>query len=245
MGEFFGKDWSGDPFVLFNAPHLIALSIVLLINLLIIFLRRRFTPRGKRVLRISLAVVLVVVELSWHAWNIHIGDWTVQTMLPFQLCSALVWLSIYMLVTRSYRVYEFAYFLGIAGATQALLTPDAGMYGFPHFRPFQVILSHGAIVTSAMVMTFVEGYRPTWASVKRVFVIGNLYMIVIFLFNRLIGSNYLFIAHKPETPSLIDLLPPWPWYIVYLEAIAVLLCLLLYLPYALRDRRAALDVRTA
>jgi uncharacterized membrane protein YwaF len=39
----------------------------------------------------------------------------------------------YMLVTRSYVVYEFAYFMGIASAIQALLTPDLGLYGFPTF----------------------------------------------------------------------------------------------------------------
>jgi len=237
MGEFFSKDWSGDPFVLFNAAHLTALSIILLINILIIVFRKRFSPRGKVILRYALAVTLVIVEASWHLWNYAIGAWTIHTMLPFHLCSALVWLSACMLVTKNYRIYEFAYFLGIAGAIQALLTPDAGMYGFPHFRAFQVMMSHGAIITAAITMTFVEGYRPTWASVKRVFIGANIYMIVIFIFNQLTGSNYLFIAYKPETASLMDILPPWPWYILYLEAIGLALCLLLYLPYALRDRR--------
>jgi len=41
-----------------------------------------------------------------------------------------------MLVNGSYGLYEFVYLLGIAGASQALLTPDAGAYGFPHFRFF-------------------------------------------------------------------------------------------------------------
>jgi hypothetical integral membrane protein (TIGR02206 family) len=71
----------------------------------------------------------------------------------------------------------------------------------------------------------------------RVAVGGNLYMIAVGLVNWLLGSNYLFIAHKPDTPSLIDLLGPWPWYILSLEAIAIMLCLLLYLPYVLRDQR--------
>lgn len=240
MAEYFGKDWSGDPFVLFNTAHLSALGVILLINILIIVFRKRFSPGGKTALRYSLAVVLVMVEVSWHVWNYAIGDWTIQTMLPLHLCSALVWLSAYMLVTKSYRIYEFSYFLGIAGAIQALLTPDAGMYGFPHFRAFQVMMSHGAIITAAITMTFVEGYRPTWASVKRVFINSNLYMIAVFILNQLIGSNYLFIAHKPETTSLMDILPPWPWYILYIEVIAIALCLLLYLPYELHDRRAAM-----
>lgn len=240
MGEFFGKNWSGEPFVLFNAPHLTALGIILLINVLIVFFRKRFSPGGKLALRYTLAAILVVVELSWHLWNLTIGEWTLQTMLPLHLCSALVWLSAYMLVSKNYHIYEYAYFLGIGGAIQALLTPDAGMYGFPHFRAFQVMASHGTIITAAISMTFVEGYRPTWASFRRVFIGMNLYMVVIFIFNQLTGSNYLYIAHKPETASLMDLMPAWPWYILVIEAIGVLLCLVLYLPYALMDRRRGL-----
>lgn len=85
-------------------------------------------------------------------------------------------------------------------------------------------------------MTFVEGYRPTWRSLRRVIVYGNLYALAVFGINLILGSNYLFIMRPADTPSLIDMLGPWPWYILSMEAIAVVLCLLLYLPYALRDR---------
>lgn len=238
MGEYFAKDYTGAPFVLFNTPHLFALGIVALVNLLVIALRKRFSPSGKKIFRLTLATVLVLNETAWHLWNALTGQWTVQTMLPLHLCSVLVWLSAYMLFTRNYFIYQFSYFMGIAGAIQALLTPDAGIYGFPHFRAFQTFISHGSIVLAGVYMTFVEGYRPTWKSVGQVFLWGNFYMILIFVLNQWLGSNYLFIAHKPETPSLIDLLGPWPLYILWLEAIAVGLCLLLYLPYAIRDWRS-------
>jgi hypothetical integral membrane protein (TIGR02206 family) len=143
-----------------------------------------------------------------------------------------------MLITGNDLIYEFSYFLGIAGATQALLTPDAGIYGFPHFRFLQSIISHGSIVTAAIYMTAVEGYRPYWRSLLRVAIWGNVYMGIIGLVNWVLGSNYLFIAHKPETASLIDVLGPWPWYILSLEALAAGLCLLLYMPYAISDRKA-------
>jgi hypothetical integral membrane protein (TIGR02206 family) len=239
MGEYFARDYHGEPFQLFGPAHLVALSIVLLIVLLVIYFRKGFSPRLRLITRYTLATILVLNELAWHAWNYFTGQWIIQTMLPLHLCSVLVWLGAYMLVTKSYTIYEFSYFLGIAGALQALLTPDVGIYGFPHFRFFQTMISHGTIILSAIYMTFVEGYRPTWKSVIRVMVWMNVYMVAIGIVNWLIGSNYLFIAHKPETASLIDVLGPWPWYILSLEAIGLVLCLLLYLPYAIRDQRAA------
>ena len=62
-------------------------------------------------------------------------------------------------------------------------------------------------------------------------------MAVIFVFNLLIGSNYLFIAHKPATASLMDVLPPWPVYIIFIEIIGVVVSLLLYAPFFWSDLR--------
>lgn len=64
--------------------------------------------------------------------------------------------------------------------------------------------------------------------------------------NTLIGNNHLFIAHKPETASLIDDLGPWPWYILVLEGVGLVLFTLLYVPFALNDfsrRRRAVHAR--
>jgi hypothetical integral membrane protein (TIGR02206 family) len=238
MDRFFAKDWTGAPFELFNLPHLIALGIVLIVNVALLWSGRRYPERWRRPTRYVLAAILVIDELLWHWWNRSIGEWTIQRMLPLHLCSVFVWLNAVMLVWKVYSIYEIAYLLGIAGALQALLTPDAGQYGFPHFRAFQVMISHGAIITSTIYMTAVERFRPTLKSILRVLVISNLYMAAVFVLNLAIGSNYLFIAHKPETASLLDVLPPWPWYILYIEAIGWVMIGLLYLPFLIGDWRA-------
>lgn len=238
MEQFFAKDYLGDSFELFGLPHIIAMGIIVLINGVIICFGRCLSSRGRSGVRYTLAFLLLFAETAWHVWNLATGQWTIQKLLPLHLCSVLVWLSAVMLLTENYRIYEFAYLLGIAGASQAIITPDAGQYGFPHFRFFQVFVSHGAIVTGAVFMTVVAGYRPFPKSILRVAVTGNLYMLFVAVVNALIGSNYLFIARKPETASLLDVLPPWPWYILYIEGIGLVMILLLYLPFAVRDWRA-------
>lgn len=110
------------------------------------------------------------------------------------------------------RIYEFAYFIGIGGALQALFTPDIGIYGFSHFRFFQTLISHGMLVTSAFYLTVVEGMRPTWKSMLCVMIVLNIYMMVIFGINSAIGSNYLFINRKTPGPTLLGVLPEWPEY---------------------------------
>jgi hypothetical integral membrane protein (TIGR02206 family) len=238
MGEFLAWNYNGEPFRLLSSSHLIALSVVVLVNLSIISLRRNVSPQARRAFRYGLATLLILNEMALHLWIWMAGNWTVQTMLPLHLCGLFVYISAIMLITKSYTLYEFAYFLGIGGATQALLTPGLGIYGFPHFRFFQIFVAHGSIVTAAIYMTAVEQYRPYWTSLLRAVVGANLYMLLVGLVNALLGSNYMFIAHKPDTPSLLDVLGPWPWYILSAEAVGLAVGLLLYLPFALRDWKA-------
>ena len=111
------------------------------------------------------------------------------------------------------------------------------MVFFPHFVFFQYFISHGLIITSAIYMTVVEGFRPIWKSLARVAIWMNIYVIIVYFINLAIHSNYLMINYKPNTPSLLDLLPDWPIYILYMELIGVISILLLYLPFAAKDLR--------
>jgi hypothetical integral membrane protein (TIGR02206 family) len=193
--------------------------------------------RTKFTIRWSLAIVLWVAEITWHIWNIAIGKWSIQYMLPLNVCSALIWFSGFMLITKNYKIYEFSYFLGIGAGIQYLLTPDLGIYGFPHFRFIQTFISHGLLVTIPIYMTIVEGFRPTWKSILRVILWANVYMLIIFTINTSIGSDYLMINGKPVTPSILDLLPAWPYYIIFMELIGIATFLILYTPFITRNKQ--------
>lgn len=236
MHQFFTADYTGTPFQFLGTAHIIALVFVLLLNLFWTQLRG-ISEKQKLHIRQALAIVLILNEIGYHLWNIYYGTWNIQEHIPLHVCSVLVWLSAPMLLKRNLYIYEFAYFMGIGGALQALLTPDVGIYGFPHYRFFQTFISHGLLVSAPLYLTIVEGFRPTWRSLIRVIVGMNIYMLIVFFINQAIGSNYLFVAHKPYTPSLLDVLPEWPIYILYIEAIGIILSLLLYLPFAIYDFR--------
>jgi len=195
----------------------------------------------KRFIRYALAIGLWLDEIIWHYWNYTEGQWTAQTMLPLHICSMMIWLSGFMLIFKNYRIYEFAYFLGLGAATQILLTSPTPLELLVQYQHFQIYVSHGLLITSVVYMTAVEGFRPTWGSFFRAVVGTNLYMAVLFPLNFIIGSNYMFLAYKPqEFASLLDILPAWPYYIISMEILGILTWLLLYLPFAIKDRRMKL-----
>jgi hypothetical integral membrane protein (TIGR02206 family) len=234
MGPFFSADYAGPAFAILGPAHVAALTTILLLNL--VLLRFRHAAEGARSgVRLTLAIALWTAELAWHIWNLAVGSWRLQNMLPLNICSIFIWLSGFMLLHRDYRIYEFAYFLGIGAAMQYLATPDLGIYGFPHFRFFEAFISHGLLLTAPIYMTLVEGFRPTWKSLMRVALWTNVYMAMIYVLNSTIGSDFLMLNAKPATPSLLDLLPPWPYYIVFMELVGLSTLLLLYVPFLISD----------
>jgi len=238
MGRYFALVYDGPPFQLFGAAHLTALAIITLSCFSYLYFRNKWGEKERNIVRWVFAIAIVVNETALHIWSAYWGIWNIQTMLPLHVCSVIIWLSAYMLVTKNYTIYELVYFMGLGGAMQAVLTPaDAAAYSFPHFRVMQTFIAHGLLINIAIYMTVVEGFRPTLQSFKRVFIWTNIYMVVIFFLNLAIGSNYLFVAHKPEFPTLLDMLSPWPWYIFELEAIGFAIFFILYIPFLIKDQR--------
>jgi hypothetical integral membrane protein (TIGR02206 family) len=92
-------------------------------------------------------------------------------------------------------------------------------------------------------MIAAEGQRPTWRGLAITFVATNLLLPLIWLINRLTSGNYWFVTSPPSTPSLIDYMGPWPWYLLSAQAVALLIFALALLPFEVpRWRRRAREV---
>ncbi|WP_239613628.1 YwaF family protein [Cohnella mopanensis] len=207
----------------FSLAHGLGLAMASAIVIgFIIFRKRLRSKRANRNARYALVAVLVGCELSLQFWYGLTDNWGLYS-LPFQLCSIMMWLSALLLLTRNRKLYEITFFLGIMGAMQALLTPNLDAT-YPEFRYFHFFIAHGAIIGSSVFLTVIEGYRPTVSSVFRA--IGWLHVLAIpaAITNSVAGTNFMFLARKPDTASLLDLLAPWPWYLLQLELVALLLC---------------------
>jgi hypothetical integral membrane protein (TIGR02206 family) len=239
MLDFFSVEFTDVPLQVFGPKHLTVVGIFVLVWLSLFYFGKVWNENQRNTIRITLAILLAVNEIGLHIWSAYWGIWTIQTMLPLHMCSVMVWITTYTALTDNRALYDFTYFLGIGGALQALLTPaDVAMYDLPHYRSLQSLIAHGLLITIPLFMTVVEGYRPTLASFKRIFIWTNIYMVIIFFLNRVIGSNYLFIAQKPPSPTLMDVLSPWPWYILQLEFVAFAIFFVMYIPFLVKDQLA-------
>ncbi|MGS2779229.1 YwaF family protein [Robertmurraya sp. GLU-23] len=234
METFFGH--YGNPFEMYSLQHGVALLFIILVLGTVIWFRAHLRKPGwNRKFRYGLALLMLLLHVGLHLWYLTTGNWTAEQSLPFHLCTLTLFLSILLLFFRNFYLYEFVFFAGTLGAIQALLTPVLDV-AFPHFWYFYFFIGHGGILLTALFMTAVEGFRPTWISVARTMLWLNVLMVFVIPVNALTGANYMFLARKPDTVSLLDFLGPWPWYIISLEIVALVLCILLYLPFILFER---------
>jgi len=238
LEQYFTFPYHGAPFVQLGPAHITALLVILIVILGL--WRIPSTTASRRKVRFTLATLLLINELFWHAWHYIHGLWSVQEMLPLEICNLMVFSSAWVLLSKNQVGYEFIYLLGIPAASQVLITPALGPYGFPHILFFQIFISHGGIVIAALYLTLVEGMHPcSWHSVWHVAGWTTLYAGAIFLLNQVLGSNYLFLSYKPPAATLLDYLGPWPWYILSMEAIGLFLVVVMYLPFHFKKQPKA------
>ena len=223
-------------FELFDVYHIGALSATLMAAAALAVLGRHRSPTAsRRYIELPLAVAILVNELIWHAYQAHRGNWDVTSSLPLHLCDAAIFVSVAALLFRSQISYELAYFWGLGGSIQALLTPNISA-AFPHYEFFRYFFSHSGIIFAVAYLTFGRRMRPRPRSVPRTIAVTVAYTTVVGGVNHLISANYMFICDKPKTASLMDFMGPWPWYILPLVGTGIAVMLLLYLPYYVLER---------
>jgi hypothetical integral membrane protein (TIGR02206 family) len=225
----------------FSTEHIIAILSVLIFWIVALLLIKRYNTKTNNddnsVLRYTLAVLLVGSELSNTIWHIAAGHFSITDSLPLQLCGLVIFTCAAMLLTKSFFLFEFNYFAALGGALQAIITPDITR-NFPNFEFFQLFTAHAFIIASVLYMIFILKYFPTWKSALKAFILTNLYMCAMLIFNYFTGSNYMYVSRAPEFPSLIDVLieifGPHPRYIAGLELICALVYALLLVPVLVR-----------
>ena len=150
------------PFQLFGLPHIAAMVLMLAVPAaLAVLVKRRDSPRTTRVVCVSLAGVLLVNQtIYWYYRFVTTGaEVFVREHLPLHLCGITILLSAAMMLFRGRLTYELTYFWGLAGATNAMVTPELDG-GFPSYLFFQYFISHGCIIVAALFATWGLGCVP-------------------------------------------------------------------------------------
>ena len=222
------------------APVLLALAVILLIR------RHRNALANwkyKENLRYVLCFALLISDMAYY-WRL-VGVPALQPgpveNLPIGVCG---WAAIFcgvMVIGKSQKLFDIAYFWLLSGSLFALLPPPPLTYTGPtRFRYYQFWAEHTLGYIAIFYMIFVHGLRPNFRSMVRSYV--SLLALTAFAYwvNQLLpGANHLYMARPEAAPSVLDILPPnFALRITIMAAVITALFFVAYLPWYLKDKKA-------
>jgi hypothetical integral membrane protein (TIGR02206 family) len=226
----------GPPFQRFGAAHLIIIVLTIGMPFLLAGMVRLTNSRAtERIIAFALGGLLLVNYIVYEIYVRLQGPVHWWEALPLQLCDWAMFVIIVAMWTGRRRWFEVAYFWGIGGTLQAVITPNL-KYGFPDLRFISFFVAHSAIIIGIIFLMLVHKYRPWPASILRTFACTEVYFVVAFTVDLVTGVNYGFLLHKPEASSLLSFLSDWrPLYLLQMHGVALLFYLILYIPFAIWD----------
>ncbi|MGD0983058.1 MAG: TIGR02206 family membrane protein [Acidimicrobiales bacterium] len=217
-------------------PYLVAVVLALAIGTALCVGARRKPGRWSFLAARLIALVLVSDAVSFIVAELVAKTWSPKTDLPFSLCDAAVLVAAAACWWRKPLLVELTYFWGLAGTLQAVITPDLNA-GFPHLVFFQYLVGHLGIVLAALYLVIGLRITPRPGSVLTTFAITLAYTAVVGLVDALSGANYMFLRRPPSNWTLLKVLGPWPWYIASAAGVALVLLVVLDLPFWIARRR--------
>jgi hypothetical integral membrane protein (TIGR02206 family) len=220
--EWFGSDNRHFDFNMFSFSHFVILTIFMLIVVFIFLNRKVMNVEKWRKSEVGVAISLILFEIANHVWMYVNGTWKVGRSMPLELCNIGLILCVILLFTRKKLAFELLFYIALLGAPQAIITP-ALTYDYPHFRFFHFFYAHMMVVWVTLYFTWAKEYYPTFRTAIKLIVFINLLLPFILFVNKQVNGNYWFLRHKPKSPSLFDVLGPYPWYIFSLESLLIAL----------------------
>jgi hypothetical integral membrane protein (TIGR02206 family) len=218
-----------------GTSHLAVWGLFVVGVVLMVLLGRRVrgterAPRVSRAFALTIPALLVPLQVI----DFLPGNYNVETTLPVNLCD-LAWVAAAVALWTGHRIpVALTYYWGLLLTTQALLTPTLHA-DFPDPKFFAFWGMHMLIVWAAVYLTWGLGLRPTWRGYRSTVVVTGVWLVSVYAFNELVGTNYGYVNGKPGTASILDLFGPWPWYVAVEIAVAAIAWALMTWPWESRE----------
>lgn len=227
---------SFEPFTLQHFAPVFCFAI--LTAILIIVARRSPSESMKKWIGLSMALVIWGIMFAGSIMKMRDGTYTVQEDLPLFMCRLVAWLLPVAIYFMSRKWLKVLYFFVLAGTLQAVITPDL-TFGFPSYEYIRYFILHAGLISATIYMVAVFELRITWKDLWRSFLYAQPYLLILTAINKLLGSNYGYTMHKPETGSVLDFFGPWPWYILGGELLMLVSFLILITPFLLSRKQVS------
>ena len=230
---------SADRFEAWSGQHYLLMLVTVVGGIGAVWFGRshRGTPRelpARRSLASVSLLVVVGMQIYWLTPDVR----DVRNSWPLQLSDLADYAAAYALWTRGSRSSAFTYYIGLTLTLMAVVTP-ALTAPFPNPEWWGFWLRHIFVVWAAVYLVWGLGVRPTWRLYGMTVAAVLTWAVVAYSFNEITGANYGYLSRTPDAATPLDLLGPWPWYVLATMAFLMAVWAAVFtLPWELARRRA-------
>jgi hypothetical integral membrane protein (TIGR02206 family) len=205
---------AADGFQAFTPQHFLLIGIFLAGAVGLVVLGRSLRRSGRAgPFDRMFAVAVVAVTVPSQLYQLAPWDFSLSSSLPLALCDFAWIAAAWALWTHDPVPTALIYYWGLTLTTQAIITPSLGER-FPDPRYFMFWSMHFLIVWSAVYLTFGLGLGPGWREYRITLAVTLAWAVLAYAFDVVADVNYGYLVRKPGSASLLDLLGPWPAYVV-------------------------------
>lgn len=215
-----------ETFTLFSTEHFWFIGGGFL-GILVLTMVSAFLPKYKFA-QFSAVVILLIklAELSYR--HIYVRE-PIYSLLPLHMCNLTLIIAILTMLTKSQKLFQLTYYWCL-GALFAVITPDI-KYSFPHPLTLSFYITHFYLLFAAIYGILFFNFKPTFKGWVNAFITLNIFAFIIFFINKKLGTNYLYVNRIPNFSSPLDYFGQWPYYIIVVEVIYLILTYGIYYPF--------------
>ena len=215
-----------ETFTLFSTEHFWFIGGGFL-GILALTMVSAFLPKYKFAQFSAIVILLIkLAELSYR--HIYVGE-PIYSLLPLHMCNLTLIIAILTMLTKSQKLFQLTYFWCL-GALFAVITPDI-KYSFPHPLTLSFYITHFYLLFAAIYGILFFNFKPTFKGWVNAFITLNIFAFIIFFINKKLGTNYLYVNRIPNFSSPLDYFGQWPYYIIVVEVIYLILTYGIYYPF--------------
>lgn len=220
-----------DTFVRYSTEHWVSLVFWWIVGLSMIYLaRNRWNESQQRRYIFYFGLFIAFTQLFKVFARLYLGTFDITKDLPLELCNTMALAMPWIMYYKSRFGWSLLFFWICAGTAQAMITPTHTA-AFPNYEAIRYWAVHVGLPIMAIYGAAVYGWRLTWKDALYSGIGMNVVALIVYLINSLIGANYMYLNAKPPGTTLYSILGPWPWYILSLELVIVVLFSLLIVPF--------------
>ncbi len=234
--ETTGSIPSGVGFQHYELCHILWLVGMLVTFVAVSLFYRKSTPPRRRIIRFTVAGLILADELAKMILLTATGLWT-KNYLPLQLCTINIFLIAAHAIKPSKMLENFLYLICIPAALAALLfptwtkLPPANMM---HIHSFSV---HILLALYPIMLTVGGDIKPRLREIPKCILLLVGMAIPVYFVNRLLDTNYMFLMEAEAGNPLLIFEKAFGHHLIGYPILLAALVVLMYAPWELLARR--------